>query len=155
MMMDAPSRSGIGGIDEDFVLCPRTFLLALRASRSSPIGQTGYHSDEERKEAQPFPGLLFGFFGSIAEHQLLQGVLCREALAYHLVTDEQTLAVLPLTQHRDNLIADDIIAHRVGQEAFQTVTGSDTDIVLLHREEDEHAGVSLSVTYSPVIEQIH
>lgn len=85
MMMDAPSRSGIGGIDEDFVLRPRTFLLALGTSGCRPVRQAGYHSDEERKEAQPFPGLLFGFFGAIAEHQLLQGVLCREALDDSLV----------------------------------------------------------------------
>lgn len=71
MMIDTPSRSGIGGIDDHFVLRPRTFLLALGASRRRPVRQAGYHSDEERKETQPFPWLLFGFFGAIAEEQLL------------------------------------------------------------------------------------
>lgn len=85
MMMDTLSRSGIGGIDEDFVLRPRTFLLALGTSRRRPVRQPGYHSYEERKEAQPFPGLLFGFFGSIAEEQLLQRLLGSESLDDSLV----------------------------------------------------------------------
>ena len=85
MMMDTPSRSGISGIDEDFVLRPRTFLLALGTSRRCPVRQAGYHSDEERKEAQPFPGLLFGFFGSIAEEQLLQRLPGSEPLGDGLV----------------------------------------------------------------------
>ncbi len=85
MMMDAPSRSGIGGIDDHFVLRPRTFLLALGTSRRCPVRQPGYHSDEERKETQPFPGLLFGFFGSITEEQLLQRLLGSEPLGDGLV----------------------------------------------------------------------
>ena len=85
MMMDTPSRSGIGGIDEDFVLHPRTFLLALGTSRRCPVRQAGYHSDEKRKEAQSFPGLLFGFFGSIAEEQLLQRLAGSEPLGDGLV----------------------------------------------------------------------
>ena len=85
MMMDTPSRRGIGGIDEDFVLRPRTFLIAFGASGRRPVRQAGYHSDEERKEAQPFPRLLFGFFGAIAEKQLLQRLLGSEPLGDGLV----------------------------------------------------------------------
>ena len=85
MMMDTPSRSGIGGIDEDFVLRPRTFLLALGASGCRPVRQAGYHCDEERKETQPFPRVLFGFFGAITEEQLLQRLLGGEPLGDGLV----------------------------------------------------------------------
>ena len=85
MMMDTPSRRGIGSIDEDFVLRPSTFLLAFGASGCRPVRQAGHHSDEERKETQPFPGLLFGFFGAIAEEQLLQRLLGSEPLRDGLV----------------------------------------------------------------------
>ena len=155
MMMDTPSRSGIGGIDEDFVLRPRTFLLALGTSRRRPVRQAGYHSDEESKDTQSFPRLLFGFFGLITEQQFLQCPLAREVLIYGLITGQQSVAVLSLPEKRDNIVEDDIITRGIRQQSFQARSGSDTDIMLLHGEEDEQTGVRLFVSDSPEVKEFN
>lgn len=59
-----------------------------------------------------------------------------------------------MTKHRDDIIGDDIITGSIGQETFQALAGGNADVVLLHGEEEEHAGVRLAVAYTPFVEEI-
>lgn len=59
-----------------------------------------------------------------------------------------------MTKQRDDIIGDDIITGSIGQEAFQALAGGDADVVLLHGEEEKHAGVRLAVAYAPFVEKV-